>query len=416
MGIRDFVGLLVTFLLCGCAKIGERPPVHQDRLIRTEESETPTKGVFAVAKPEGTRLHLAIDKACDITRVRVVDRTTVVEHFNEDPQQTWLTAGAGVAGIGAGAGFIFDVFETKSGAQDPSKDTNFGIALVGAGIALTTIAIIDAVRASSSTTTSEGEVTVPGPILKRSVKCDVHPVGGAEVEGTYSGEVVTLGTTDPMGYLEVDLDAAIPSYLAIEQGDRMKLVVVEELAGTVDLSAVGAARSARLFKQLDLRRCEEARSVQDCQPLQSFLSDYPNASQSQDVRNSLRVGEPRLAIILDDQAWAEVQASRCEDTSVGDPREIEKLCEQARHYKEKFPEGRHTSEVNKLLEQAAARIKKIYAEEERERQAEIAKQEAEEKARCQGQCRVICSSRRFADFGTCFQGCVQAQCTSQQWP
>lgn len=408
--------LTLCLSLVGCVRIGEREPVHQDRLIRTDEVESPTKGVFAVVKPEGTRLHLSVDRACDITRVRVVDRTTVVEHFNEESERTWLTAGAGVAGIGAGAGFILDVFETKSGAQDPSKDTNFGIALVGAGVALTTIAIIDAVRASSSTTTPEGEVTVPGSILKRSVKCEVHPVSGIEVEGNFGGEVVTLGVTDPLGYLEVDLDAVIPSYLAIERGERMSLSVSKEPAGVVDLSAVGAARSSRWFKKLDLKRCEEATAVDACDPLRGFLRDYPDAAESVEVRKSLQVGEPREVIVLDDQFWSEIQATRCGDASIVDPREIEKSCSEAAQYRKQFSSGRHVAEVTKLLDDADARIKKFYEKDERERKAEAAKEEAAEKARCHGQCKVICSSRRFADSATCFQGCVQAQCTAQQWP
>lgn len=416
MRICELVGVFWALVLVGCVKIGERPPVHQDRLIRTDEVESPTKGVFALVKPEGTRLHLSIDKACDITRVQIVDRTTVVEHFNEESERTWLTAGAGVVGIGAGAGFILDVFETKSGAQDPAKDTNFGVALVGAGVALTTIAIIDAVRASSSTTTPEGEVTVPGAVLKRSVKCEVHPVSGTEVEGTFGGEVVTLGTTDSMGYLEVDLDAAIPSHIAIERGERMSLSVAKEPAGVVDLSAVGAARSARWYSKLDLKRCEEPTRVDDCDPLRGFLRDYPDAVESPEVRRVLRVGEPRELILLDDQFWSEIQATRCADTSVVDPREIEKSCTEAAQYRKQFPSGRHVTEVTKLLDDADARIKKFYERDERERKAEAAKEEAAEKARCHGQCKVICSSRRFADSGTCFQGCVQAQCTAQQWP
>ncbi len=120
--------------------------------------------------------------------------------------------------------------------------------------------------------------------------------------------------------------------------------------------------------------------------------------------------------MIDDELWDEVKKSACTRTDFETAQDQLKACEAARNYRDQFPSGKHADEVVTLLDAAKARADKLHAAAERAEKAEAAKEAAAQRATCEGQCRVICSSRRFADSATCFQGCVQAQCTAQQWP
>lgn len=419
MGIRSnggmrnrALGLVVGILLVGCVKIGEREPVHVDQLVRTEEVEQPIKGVFAEIKPQGTRVTITATKACDVVNTRIVNRTTVVEKYNEEPGKSWLIAGTGVAAIGIGAGMAAGVIQTQEEPENAYKDRGFGILLSAGGVAMVTASIIDAVRASGSTETPGGEVSVPGATLKRGVPCDVHPAGNATVEGNLDGEIVTLGTTDPLGRIEVDLHAAIPGYLVVEPTQTLKLTVGGEAAGAVDLKSVAALRASQAFSQLRLDWCTSPKTASACDPLRGFLRDYPDVPQAAQVRAALEIGEPLTNAIDDDESWAEVQASECGNPEIREPQELLKACEAAITYRKVYTNGRHIGEVTKLLDQARARGEKRMDEKERAEKAEAAKEAAAERAKCVGQCKVICSSWRFKDQGSCMEGCLQSQCSA----
>jgi hypothetical protein len=414
VGTKKFcraVFCLWVFSAQGCVKIGEREPVHQDQVIRTEEVEQPIKGVFAELKPQGTRISITATKACDVINNRVVNRTTVVENYNEEPGKTWLLAGTGVAAMGIGAGMAAGVIQTQEDPKDAHKDKGFGILLSAGGVAMVTASIIDAVRASGSTETSEGEVAVPGATLKRGVPCDVHPAGNETVEGNLDGEIITLGTTDPLGRIQVDLHAAIPGYLVIEPTQTLKLSVGGEAAGAVDLKPVAALRASQAFSQLHLDWCTSPKTANACDPLRGFLRDYPDVPQAAEVLAALEIGEPLTNAIDDDDSWAEVQASGCGNPEIKEPQEVLTACEAAITYRKVYTNGRHISEVTKLLDQAHARGEKTMDARERAQKAEAAKEAAAERAKCVGQCKVICSSWRFKDQSSCMEGCLQSQCS-----
>ncbi len=401
----SFVFCVFTFSI-GCAKIGERPPVNQDRLIRTDNVERPTEGLFAETQLSGTQLRLIVTHACDLNEVRVVDRTTTIESFNESPNTSWMIAGTGAVAIGLGASIMTGAVQTAP--DHPTKDRNTGIALTAGGVAMVTAAVIDAIRASASTTTNE-EVTVPVTAVKHGVKCSNAPAGRLPVVGKLLDDrIVSLGSTDPMGRLTVDLNASIPGYY-LTPNEPMQIAVGDEVVGSVVLSDLVNHRAAEDFAKLDLEPCVHPENVHSCDHLNAFVGHYPESREAREVTRVLRGSEAAIKAMVDDEAWAEVTASDCARTDFEYAQEQFKACLAARTYRELYPNGRHAEDVVKLLDAAKARADKLHAAAQKAEKAEAAKEAAAEKAKCEGQCRVICSSRRFADFGSCFSGCVASQ-------
>lgn len=354
----------------------------------------------------GTKLTLIATKSCDVTQVKVVDRSTTVESFNEEPNQTWILAGMGVVATGLGASLMTGAVQTDP--EKPSKDRSTGIALTAGGVAMATVAVVDAIRASSSTTSNE-EVTLPGNSVKSGVRCSNAPAGRLAVVGKMmDDEVVSLGSTDPLGRLVVDLDAAIPGFY-IKHNELMQLAIGDEAVGSVDLSALVKHRAAREFANLDLEVCVKPTTVRSCDHLNRFLGQYPESKEARQVTLVLRASEPAINAMVDSEAWDEVKTSDCARTDFEFAEQQFKACEAARSYRDLYPNGRHAAEVVSMLDAAKARADKLHATAQREEKAQAAKEAAAERAKCEGQCRVICSSRRFADFGTCFSGCVASQ-------
>lgn len=402
--------LLLCLVAPGCVQIGQREPVHQDRLIRTEEGESPAEGVFAETQISGTKLTLIATKSCDLTQVKVVDRTTTIESFNESPNTSWMIAGTGAVAIGLGASMMGGAVQTAP--EHPTKDRNTGIALTAGGVAMVTAAVIDAIRASATTTSNE-EVKLPGAKVKQGVACSDAPAGRLAVTGKLLDDrIVSLGSTDPMGRLTVDLNAAIPGYY-LTPHEPMQIAVGDEVVGSVDLSGLVEHRAAQEFANLDLEPCVHPTKVYSCDHLNRFVGQYPESKEAREVTRVLRASEPLINALVDDEAWAEVTASDCGRTDHAEAQQQFVACEAARNYRDQFPSGKHAEEVSKLLDSAKARADKLHLAAQKAEKAEAAKEAGAEKAKCEGQCRVICSSRRFADFGSCFQGCVASQQCSQ---
>jgi hypothetical protein len=267
----------------------------------------------------------------------------------------------------------------QTAPDHPAKDRNTGIALTAGGVSMVTAAVIDAVRASASTTSNE-EVTLPGTPVKHGVKCSNAPAGRLAVVGKLLDDrMVSLGSTDPMGRLVVDLDATIPGYY-LTPNEPMQLAVGDEVVGSVDLSGLVEHRAAKDFANLDLDPCVHPENIHSCDHLNRYVGQYPESKEAREVRKVLKASDPLINTMVDDGAWYEVKTSDCARTDDEHAQQQFEACEDARHYRDQFPNGKHFEE-----------------------------EEAAEKARCHGQCRVICSSRRFADFGTCFSGCVASQ-------
>lgn len=241
-------------LTSSCAQIGQRPPVHQDRLLRTEQVETLSKGVFAKVEqaPNGTDVSIIATRACDLTEQRVLQRTTTVDSFNKQPGTTWFYAGAGLVSAGVGRAFVIDAANTYPNDPNsrlynktgPDQERVWGYALVGTGALLGTVAIIDAIRASSSEST-ESEVTISGNTVRSDFECASHTAGNAVVMVEVSDNLsTTLGVTDPQGRLHVELDQAFSADVVLPP-TILPLRIGGVPAGNLDVSAIRAVRRKR---------------------------------------------------------------------------------------------------------------------------------------------------------------------------
>ncbi len=423
MGAANSIRVLAvtSVVSAACAQIGQRPPVHQDRLIRTNQVEQPTRDLFTDARLDGTRLELVVTRACDQTAVPIVSRTTTVDSYNEQRGGTWFQAGAGLTSIALGIVLVRDAKNTYPddttsrtyNTIGPKFERGSGYVAIGTGTLLEAIAIVDAIRASTSETTPEREVELPGVPSKRGVPCREHPTGSLEVTGILQGEAVQLGSTDPTGQLHVDLDGAIADRVVLKRGARLDLIVDGKARGAIELAAVADARAARAFSGLSLEACRRPTDAEACEPLKGFLRDYAEFPQAAPVRAVLLVGEPLISAIEDDEAWAAVKAGDCAKADIVDPDEIVSACESAINYRKVYPDGRHSEEATKLLDQARARVQKSIEAEQRTQSAAAAKEAAVKRKRCQGSCKLDCSHWTVRDFGICLQGCVESRCTEE---
>lgn len=72
------VNFAVLPVLC-CAATHQHPPVHQDRLIRSNSIEVPIDGIHVGVHQQRTRLHLTARHLCDIKREDLLERTTTID-------------------------------------------------------------------------------------------------------------------------------------------------------------------------------------------------------------------------------------------------------------------------------------------------------------------------------------------------
>lgn len=467
MNVRICSAVLAPCLLTavGCASMGLGPGTTEEQVIRVEKDSLPlTRGLVSKLTVDGTEIAVTTTRLCNYRDRRTVRRTTTRERFNQSPGTDYALGGLGLVAIGTGVGFVVDaksVHPNEANSQNynpvgPDNARMIGYGLIGAGAIATTIAIVDVVR-------SEGEDVdvqvdqLDAEVTQRNVPCKNAPYPDARVVGTVTAipvreglwldrnlvapQEVELGRTSKRGLLQVDVAEVLPADLVlVADKTSMDIFVGQKKVGVVDLAEVYRARRDSAWKGVDLVACQEPKSSTACDSVQKFVERYPDGKQAAMAQAALSKAQERLARHADDEAWNEAQAdvASCTSGKVDEPSGVDALCARIENYASKYSSGAHLPEARAALKKASDRRAKLQAkldkqerdqtakvereakaaeqaearrvrEEERRQKAEEAKEAAKKRARCEGECKVACSSR-WRNIAMCLQGCIQARC------
>jgi hypothetical protein len=403
----------------GCAEIGQRPAVNQDRVVRTETVEVPIAGAHADINQEGSNLHLAVSHLCDVKRFNVVDRTSTTEFYNGSPKQTWLTAGAGLVSAGVGLTLVVDSTSTYPNdpnsrtynSTGPDKERLYGIGLIGTGALLGTIAFVNAMRANGSGIEHSQIVENAGTVRKATV-CSKTPFANAAMTGTVGDQTIVLGKTDGQGKLHVDLDQAASEDLVLgKSATKLTLQANGQPCGTGNLVPLYLRREGKAYDGSDPEACANPTRGDACNHLESFVVNYPDGPHSRAAKEILAGAQTTIGQLRDDATWARSQPTKCAKNDSEDPGAVHRSCDPLRSYLTRYPEGRHADDARKSLAAGDAREKHLVAEIERRENAAQAKEAANERKQCIAICKVGCSGWRIRDAATCFSGCVESRCS-----
>jgi hypothetical protein len=425
-GLRHW--LAVVPFLAACAHITPQEPVQVDKPVLAQKAPVRTDGIVGSVDQDGLSVVVTASHSCRIREDRVVRRTTTIEHKNATATNSWLTLGAGLAVLGAGVVVLADASRVAPNdttgrtynSTGPNGARTWSYGLMAGGGLLVTIPVVDAIRASE-TTVREQEVRIEGEPAGDVIPCPDAPASAAPVVLVFDQVKAPLGTTDRKGSLAVNLDDVIDREVVIGKPGKAEILVGDTVLGTVLTKPLVAVREARAWAKLPRGKCRNPTTPTDCDLVVEFLKTYPASPHAGEGRQLVQEGKTKVEAILERQAWEAISLPTCTNPKLTTTAEIETACAPVEAYLGRFPDGPHASEAKKAVsvgQQRAADIqarleKQIRDKEIQVRRAEREAQEREqqgERRRCEGQCRMICSSRNFRDPAACFQGCVAKEC------
>lgn len=424
--------LLVGTTQLACAEIGLRDPRTQERVVSTSTAQVPVQGL-ASGRAEVNETALLVVEAshvCDTVTRSEVETTAVRDRYNADATTTWAMGLAGVAATAAGTAILVDsrnVYpnDETSRTYNPTgqdKAVLWGSALTATGVALATVAIVDAFRAQGEET-HVSSASRDGTPEKRGT-CTNAPLVGATIMGSAigSGAKYRLGFTGDDGRLKVDLASVLPDDFDWSRR-RLEVLVETQVVGEVDLAATFARREAAAWDVLPIASCKNPEESTSCDPVREFMQTYPDGAHTAEAKALLEEMEPTLQDLYSRETWAGLSIAQCRNRAFETSTDGEVACIPVREFLNAYPNGAHSEEAGAILKEAEKRIARLRREEEEARKkadaaarAEEARQEAEAKKRCIGRCKVGCSSWKVADRSACFTGCVESQCSGgDQW-
>lgn len=445
--------------------MGLGPGTTEDQVIRVEKDSMPVKrGLASKLTVEGTEITVTTKRLCDYRDRRTVRRTTTRERFNQSPGTDYALGGLGIVALGTGVGFVVDaksVHPNEKTGQNynpvgPDNARMIGYGLIGVGAIATTIAIVDVFR-SEGAEVEVDEVQLDPEVTRKNVACDKAPHADARVVGTVKAipvregiwldrhllgpQEVELGRTNERGLLEVDVAQLLPpSLVLVPDKTTMDIFVEAKKVGVVDLARVYRDRRDAAWKAADLDACREPKASTACDSVKRYLDYYPDGKHAAEAQKTLDKVSDRLAQLGDQEAWSQAQAdvAGCTSGPVSEPSGVDALCARIENYASKYSSGAHIEQARAALKKASDRRAKLQAkldkqerdgaaktereakaaeqaearrvrEAERRQKAEEAKEAAARRARCEGECKVACSSR-WRNITMCLQGCIQSRC------
>jgi predicted cobalt transporter CbtA len=420
----------------GCANIGLGPPVVVGRQQgRVRQEMVTTEGVAATAKLDKTILTVTVGAACVRRGVRTTTITETRDNVNNSSGVDWFLAGTGAVALGTGAVLVADApgtypNDTSSRQYNPTgpgTERALGVGLIVLGAIVTGIAGYDAISASGSETTKR-TVEEPQEAKGKPFPCDSYPKAGYGILLKAKDAEITIGKTDNKGILRVDLVDALPPTSQLPTRRTMTVMVAGSDVATIDIGAVLVAREDAAWKRLSLPACQQPSSSSGCSAVEAFLAEYPDGAHAKEAQNLLVASRPKLAVLADDEAWAAAGGEYCADPKATNLDVLEAACSRVDGYILNHPGGGHVAEAKKALkvgeprlarlradekraeENAEAEKKRAEAEAKRKVEAEARAEAAKERARCVGECQVLCSSRGFRDPISCVNGCIASKC------
>jgi hypothetical protein len=211
----------------------------------------------------------------------------------------------------------------------------------------------------------------------------------------------------------VDLDAVIDRDIVLSDNDLRIFANGTEIA-SVPIDALRAKHHNRAWVAVDAERCRAAETLDACDSAERYVKAYPQGEHADEVRQLLAEAKPKLTHIADDQHWASVDVKACTQNNAEFGYVILEACKPVSGYLEAFPDGVHAKAARAAVEQGQARAEVVERERKRQIAADERKEAEQERQRCIGMCKVVCSQLRYSsDPQGCFSGCVATQGCNQ---
>ena len=411
----------------GCATIGFSNPRFEDTPLQTTKEQVPTpEGHFVAAKQTGTTVSIVAKRACDVRESTTVRRRTRAERVNQSAALDWTFGGLGLGLAASGAVILVDsskVYPNDASARQynpmgPTGARILGASLAAAGVALATVAVVDAVRASGEQQTV-GTATVPGNVVERGIQCAKYPLAEAIVTLRLSGrdEPLDGGVTGPDGSLTIDLERVVPPGTSFGIRDSVQLVVAGEPAGAATLDGLYAAREGNAWQSLSTDACVKPKSSGACNAVRVFLMQYIEGAHAAEARALLAVATPTIERLKGEEVWRNLDSMGCTGLDDRDADQVATACAAIKGYIDQFPNGQHLGAAAEMVRTGAAVESKRRADADRRAKEQANKdrveaERAEQKARAcvQRKCSAICKVR-CPYSQSCLEGCVEL-CTS----
>ncbi len=434
---RNGTLLIIASLLPGCAHIQLGPPVVTERPLDTQRvAVQEPNGFVGSADLSGSDLDVKATPACDLVDQTTVEETTVREKHNVNKAADWWIIAGSIASVAGGAGFIYEGTTTTSSptmmmtatgqpmasSSSASPGTYYagGVALLGIGALLATVAVYDAAKSAGSEKTVK-VVKRNGEPLQKAIACPGLAASGAPVTVHLSDkEVVNVGVVSGQA-LRLDLDHALPERALPH---FLPVFVGGTEVGRVSTSAIMKAREERAWAKLPRDPCVTPTTPSSCGPVESFIATYPDGVHFAEAKALVDAAKPTLDKLVEAQAYKD-QADNLRDcqgkTNVPHmpgpgPDAMESACNSLQGFLDTYPHGAHAAEVAEVQKTGrawVATVRKRDAERvaAMQRNAEAAQkraqaaERAEQQRLCHARCLVGCSSH--VNDSMCLAGCIQ---------
>jgi hypothetical protein len=383
----------------------------------------------------GSKVEIMATHLCRSQDMRDVERRNTYENFNETAGRTWTWAGIGLASATTGIIVLGDsgnVYERDGASRTynpvgPGGAQAIGWSFVSLGAIAGTAAIVDAVRAQGTHSELERD-EIRGELQTAEQPCDASPAAGVALQVfAGAGETYNLGTSGPTGEFVVDIDAVLPEDFVWTRR-QIEIVQVDTPIARLDLTPLFRRREAKAWAALPVAQCKAAKKADACEPVDRFVHQYPGGPHAAEAHSLLKVMNPVLRGLADEEAWVAIDGTTCRERSFPTPEEGKASCFGYRRYVERFSSGAHVPEAQRILADADKRIAALVegrrqaAEQEQQRQererrrqqreAEAAekREQAEVRNRCVATCQHECMGVQFANKALCLKGCVNVEC------
>lgn len=368
-------------LLSGCASVGldagVEAPLEVTRRVESHYNEQ----LLVWAALDGTRVRATASQRCDVRTIEVERLTRRRNRVNDTPETTivfGVSGGVGAAlgiGLAVDAGHVYDDDKTSRTYNQYGPTTASIVAgtVLGLGIALGTIAVVDAIRTSGSEVEDAGSrerVTAT-----REGECDSRPTEGVEFIAriTTAGGLPLAKTTTPQtdtdGQTSLDLSDLFISAYAQWPNDNAEpahasLQLLLENAkdqgqGAVVLPLELSAFEPLVWKSLGTATCLKPKKPTDCDDIARYLRYFPEGANASSARKILAAGAGPLALVRDDAHWRSTESVRCAALDAAS-------CELVEAYLDAYPSGRHAPEARRLVERNRRRQEALREREARE--------------------------------------------------
>lgn len=360
--------------VAGCAPMSVGAPVVTDMPRGTEERSRLNGVTEGVVGQDGSRVSVHLTDHCDVQRFDQIERTTIREHHNDASQNDWYAGIAGALAAGAGAVAIASPASVQpaDGSRSVQEVRGGGYALVGLGVALLAVPVIDYVRVHREVEHKVERVVEPGPVLRRNQPC-TPPASGTEVLARYpDGRVLSLGRTDANGNAVANLDETTPADCFFSRDARVVLSSAGNELGTISLSALYDEREAAAWQRAQLNDCSTSVAEGACDEQAAYVRRYSEGPHAVEARAAVVAAADRRAIALDDAAWAGIDPSACTSLAKRDVVAIEASCAPLEQYVRAYPLGRHAEAARATLLPAKQLVAQLEQQEANREAARVA--------------------------------------------